>query len=165
MSVDASQLAELFNQYSAALEHYARQWTMSAADCVQEAFIQLARQPRIPENAEAWLYRVVRNGALNMARADARRLSHERAAAAHVNEQRAESATIATTTPIEIDQALAHLASNLREIVTLRVWSELTWREIAQLTGTSSSSAQRRYIQALERLRQQLEKTCETKSN
>lgn len=165
MSLSASQFADHFKQYSAALEQYASQWTSSAGDCVQEAFIQLAQQTKAPENVEAWLYRVVRNRALNTARADARRVCHERASAARLDHRPAGDAVVETIGTTDLERALEHLTLDLREIVVLRVWSGLTWQEIATLADTSSSSAQRHYVQALEQLRRELEKPCQTNSN
>ena len=43
--------------------------------------IELAGQPQSPDNAVAWLYRVVRNKALSAARSAGRRQRHEAAAA------------------------------------------------------------------------------------
>lgn len=57
---------------------------------------------------------------------------------------------------------LDELATDERELVVLRIWSGLGWREIAELTGTSSSSAQRRYVAALEKMKQRLETKCRT---
>ena len=70
-------LAELFDAHAPRLELFAAQWSGNAADCVQEAFIQLARQPSPPNDPAAWLYRVVRNRAMNMARSERRRRHHE----------------------------------------------------------------------------------------
>ena len=78
--VDAALIAEMLSCHGAALELYASQWTAAADDCVQEALIELARQSAAPDNPRAWLYRVVRNRALNTARAAQRRTGHERIA-------------------------------------------------------------------------------------
>ena len=54
-SVDASLIAELFDRHAAALEFYAAQRTTSPQDCVQEAFLELARQPSPPDDPGAKL--------------------------------------------------------------------------------------------------------------
>ena len=69
MGVTPERLAELLDAHAAALELFAAQWTQAPADAVQEAFVELARQPELPRNIVAWLYRVVRNRALSEARA------------------------------------------------------------------------------------------------
>ena len=69
---DAELLARLLDQHGGALALYAAQWTESADDCVQEALVELAKQAEMPENTVGWLYRVVKNKALNAARASLR---------------------------------------------------------------------------------------------
>src|SRR5260370_33658517 len=76
-------LGRLVDEHAAVLLLYARQWCDAPEDVVQEAFIKLAGQPREPDNPTAWLYCVVRNGALSNARAARRRRQHEPYAAAH----------------------------------------------------------------------------------
>src|SRR5260370_23966564 len=75
--IDAEQLGRLLDEHGRALALYAAQWTDSADDCVQEALVELARQPSAPENLRAWLYRVVKHRALNAARGARRRLARE----------------------------------------------------------------------------------------
>src|SRR5437868_12050707 len=79
--MDARHLARLVDEHAAALVLYARQWCAAPEDVVQEAFVKLAAQRPPPDNLVAWLYRVVRNGALSAARADKRRRHHETVAA------------------------------------------------------------------------------------
>ncbi len=69
---NAALIAEMFDRYAAALEFYAAQRTAAAPDCVQEAFLELARQAVPPVDTAAWLFRVVRNRSLNAARAERR---------------------------------------------------------------------------------------------
>jgi RNA polymerase sigma-70 factor (ECF subfamily) len=150
-TVDATLIAEMFDRHAAALSLYASQWTTAAEDCVQEALVELARQRAAPDNPTAWLYRVVRNRALNAARAARRRLNHERAAAETWPARRPTPTDPATTASIA--DSLAALEPSAREIVVLRVWGGLAWQEIADLVGGSKSAAQRHYIQALQQLR------------
>src|SRR5215831_5553892 len=75
-------LGKLVDDHAAALVLYARQWCASPEDVVQEAFVKLSLQRIPPDNALAWLYRVVRNAAVSAARADKRRRKHETRAAA-----------------------------------------------------------------------------------
>ena len=66
--IDPQQLEQLMNDHGAALELFAAQWSLVPEDCVQEAFLELVRQRRAPDNALAWLYRVVRNRAISWRR-------------------------------------------------------------------------------------------------
>jgi len=74
-------LGRLFDGHSAALVLYARQWAEAPQDVVQEAFVALARPRAAPDRPVAWLYRVVRNGALAAARGERRRRRREAPAA------------------------------------------------------------------------------------
>jgi RNA polymerase sigma-70 factor (ECF subfamily) len=151
MPVDAVLIAEMFQRHAPALALYARQWTVAADDCVQEALVELARQPTAPDNPPAWLYRVVRNRAMNAARSTRRRAAHEQAAAA--GRAAAIPATPESIENVDLNDTLSQLEPAAREIVVLRVWGGLAWQEIAEVVGGSKSSAQRHYVQALEQLR------------
>jgi RNA polymerase sigma factor (sigma-70 family) len=155
-------LAKLLDLHAAALELYASQWTATPTDCVQEAFIALAsllKQSDTPlEHLTAWLYRTVRNQALNAARAHRRRQHHEQIAA-RLTECKHEN-QLAMTEHLPLLEAIDALPTTERELIVLRIWSGLTWQEIAELTKTSSSSAQRRYVAALAKIRQHLEPSC-----
>ena len=164
---DASLIAELLDRHAAALELYAAQWTATPADCVQEAYIRLAselqRAGSPPKHPAAWLYKTVRNQALNSARAQRRRQHHEQIAARLTERQHSSKLDLTEKLPLplsEVVEALDTLPHADRELVVLRIWSELTWQEIADLTDTSSSSAQRRYVAVLTKLRQHLEPSC-----
>ena len=80
--MDSDWLGRLVDRHAAALELFARQWCDTPEDVVQEAFVKLAAARTPPENPAAWLFRVVRNGALNAAQAARRRRRHETEAAA-----------------------------------------------------------------------------------
>jgi RNA polymerase sigma-70 factor (ECF subfamily) len=151
LPVDARAIAELFDRHAAALTLYARQWTTAPDDCVQEAFIELARQPEAPTSPAAWLYRVTRNRALNALRSARRRTTHEKAVGMARGEMNLKTAN--PELRLEAAELLRALAPDQREIVVLRVWGGLAWQEIAELVGSSKSSAQRTYVQALEQLR------------
>ena len=66
--MNAPDFARLIDAHAAPLVLYARQWCGTPEDVVQEAFIELVRQKRPPADVVAWLYRVVRNGALVVAK-------------------------------------------------------------------------------------------------
>ncbi len=153
--VDAELLANLFDRYAAALQFYAAQRTTAPQDCVQEAFVELARQTSQPRDPGAWLFRVVRNRALNAARAQRRRLAHEEEAARRELAMR--RASVDPGDAAAITDLLQLISDEQREIVVLRVWGQLSWQEIAEVTQGSRSAAQRNYVQALTRLRKHLE--------
>jgi RNA polymerase sigma-70 factor (ECF subfamily) len=71
----------ILDRHTAALVLYARQWCGTPEDVVQDVFLLLMREPAAPENPLAWLYRTVRNKAINAARSGRRRTRHEAIAA------------------------------------------------------------------------------------
>src|SRR5947209_6552720 len=60
-----TEVARLIDRHAAPLVLCARQWCAEPEDVVQDAFIKLVQQPRPPADTVAWLYRVVRNGAID----------------------------------------------------------------------------------------------------
>src|SRR4051812_50202384 len=73
--VEVEQLTRAVTERAAALVLYARQWldAASADDVVQEAAIALLGLRHPPVNATAWMYRAVRNAAIDAARTAGRR--------------------------------------------------------------------------------------------
>jgi len=158
-AITAELLAGLLDRHAAALELYARQFGPAAEDAVQDAFIELARQPVPPDDAAAWLYRVVRNRALSLARAAGRRQRHETAAA----EERAAWFAPAGGDRLDAQAARAALQSlpdPQREVLAAHLWGGLTFAQIGQLMNTSDSTAHRRYLAALVDLRERLGVVC-----
>jgi RNA polymerase sigma-70 factor (ECF subfamily) len=161
--VNARLIAQLLEQHGDALQRYAAQWTVSPEDCVQEAIVKLAGQALLPDSPTAWLYRVVRNDAINRARGERRRVDHEQHAARLYQQRGSETNNSEDLQALTV--ALGNLQAAERELVTLRIWSALTWEQIGQLTNQSSSNAQRRYVAALKKIRKELEMTCPTNPN
>ncbi len=155
-------LGHLMDKHAAALMLYGRQWCSAPEDVVQEAFIKLMSQPAVPDNLVHWLYRVVRNGALTAARSARRRAHHEMVAAAQVpgwfspSEGLGLDAQAATA-------ALQTLPLEQREVIVARLWGGLTFEQIAELTGSSSSTTHRWYLAGLSALRERLKTPCRTK--
>src|SRR5262245_38818057 len=76
------ELGRLIDEHSAALVLFARQWTGAPEAVVQEAFVKRAGSAPAPPHAVAWLFTVVRRGAMTAARSERRRRKHESVAAA-----------------------------------------------------------------------------------
>jgi RNA polymerase sigma-70 factor (ECF subfamily) len=150
--------ARLIDTHAAALVLYARQWCGAPEDVVQEAFMKLARQRRPPEDAVAWLYRVVRNGALDAAKMARRRQRRESAAARPVRwfvEEEVDGLDADTAVA-----ALEKLAPERREVIVAHHWGGLAFEQIATISGCSASTAFRRYTAGVEDLRILLGVVC-----
>ena len=105
-----------------------------------------------PKNPAAWLFRVVRN----LAADGARRHRRERSAAERLAVERSawfEPPPETSDSAEPLTAALEQLAPELREVVVAKIWGELTFDEIAEITGTPKSSVFDRYRKALETLR------------
>jgi RNA polymerase sigma factor (sigma-70 family) len=152
-------LSRLFDEHAAALVLYARQWSDAPEDIVQDAFVALARQDSEPERMVAWLYRVVRNGAIDASRQSLRRRRRERRAA---DREAAPGGSWFAATDDRIDaerasRLLADLDLETREVIVARLWGGLTFEEVARLQGCSLTTAHRRYQAGLARLHARLE--------
>ncbi|HMF17224.1 MAG TPA: RNA polymerase sigma factor [Gemmataceae bacterium] len=149
------QFGLLVDRHAAALALYARQWCSTPEDVVQEAFLKLVKQCPAPRNVVPWLFRVVRNGAISVARSEKRRRRYETAAAEELpawfesNEGTGLDGEAAAA-------ALRNLTPEERETITLHLWGGLTFEEIAQVAECSSSTAHRWYASGLESLRERL---------
>jgi DNA-directed RNA polymerase specialized sigma24 family protein len=58
-AIEPEHLGRFFDENARALTLYARQWSDSPEDVVQDAFVSLARQRFLPDRVVPWLYRVV----------------------------------------------------------------------------------------------------------
>jgi RNA polymerase sigma factor (sigma-70 family) len=157
--IGPEQLGRLFDAHAAALALYARQWCdgPEADDLVQDAF--LARQPAAPDQAGAWLHRVVRNAALTAGRSSRRRRSREEQAG------RARAGPWFSKVDDQLDarEAASHLSTldpECREAIVARLWGGLTFEQIAELQGCGLTTAHRRYTTGLARLLERLERPC-----
>jgi RNA polymerase sigma factor (sigma-70 family) len=163
---DAERLTRIVNERGAALVLYARQWLerASADDAVQEALVALVSQRRPPDNAVAWMYRAVRNAAIDAARATGRRRRREQAVA-RTRREWFEPRPDAQLDAQVAEQALRRLRFEQREVVVLRIWGELGYAEIADIVEASVSTVHDRYKAALRELRGVLEQPCKIRIN
>lgn len=154
-------IAALVRQHLKPLVLFARQWDDAAAeDSAHDAFVRLAelvRDGKPPDNAVGWLYRVVRNGAVD-------RLRKNRQASKH-GEHYARQTDAWFASPERDDamidgrmltEMLRRLPLGQREVITAHLWGGLTFREIAELVGRPFSTVRREFHKGLETLRSQL---------
>jgi RNA polymerase sigma-70 factor (ECF subfamily) len=161
--MDSDWLGGLVDRYAAALELYARQWCHAPEDVVQEAFLKLVAQRPRPDQPAAWLFRVVRNRALNAALAARRRRRHEAEAAIEAAswfQSASESSRPDSLDAEAASEALRSLPLEQREAIIARLWGGLTFEEIGELSGCSSSKAHRQYAAGLVAIRERLGVTC-----
>jgi RNA polymerase sigma-70 factor (ECF subfamily) len=152
-------LIELFERHAPRLVLYARQWVHrrdEAEDVVQDVFARMVERPDRRNLELPWVYRCVRNAAISASRS-------ARARGARENAVGAEQGLCFEARPGDLIDAadaaaaLATLPAAQREIVTLRLWSDLGWQQIADVTGLPLSTAHAHYKLALAALRATLE--------
>ena len=146
---------------------YARQLCRNdadAADIVQEAFLRVWRkhanngvtEPDLP----ALCYAAVRYAVLDRQRQAARRHRREVAAGESWYNQPPlfVSSLERTEEHAQLEAAIRCLPVEQREVLTLKIWGELTFQEIATVTDESPNTVASRYRLALAALRQRLAK-------
>jgi RNA polymerase sigma factor (sigma-70 family) len=162
--MDPTVFGQLVDEHAAALELYARQWCAAPEDVVQEAFLKLVTQSRMPRNVVPWLFRVVRNQAINVLRSAQRRRKHEtRAAERNPQQLFAGEGAAGEGTLLDGEAAtlaLQALPEQQREIITLHLWGGLTFAEIAEVIDSSASTVHRWYLAGLNQLRERLDVLC-----
>ncbi|MCP4712131.1 MAG: RNA polymerase sigma factor [Planctomycetes bacterium] len=164
-AMEPEQLSQYFAAYGRELVLYARQWvkTDQAEDAVQEVFIRLIKQAEPPRNVKAWLFRAVRNGAISQWRSQQRRIKHtEKHAAEQTGWFEIRPGDLIDAAAAQ--QVLETLPAEQREIVTLRIWGQMTLKEIAEVIDAPQSTVFSRYTAALEAIRKKMEQSCPKKS-
>jgi RNA polymerase sigma-70 factor (ECF subfamily) len=153
------QLGDLIDRLGPALVLYARQWAAAQEDVVQDAFLKLVEARSPPVDPAAWLFTVVRNRAMDLAKADRRRVRREQAAAPD------RWFVEPDIDGLDADRAVAaleRLPAELREVIVARLWGGLTFEQIAAVSGSSASSAFRRFEAGIAALRETLGVPCPT---
>ncbi|MCL2005687.1 MAG: RNA polymerase sigma factor [Planctomycetaceae bacterium] len=145
-------IQHLWHTHVRGLILYARQWAdREAEDVVQDAFLKLLAAKPPPDEPKAWLYRVVRNTAID-------RLRKKRWFRPPPLDNWFENLPDRTQPfdGVELTQLLETLPQHIREIVIAKIWGNLTFREIAELTQRPISSVHSDYQNGIDRLKKEL---------
>ena len=150
-----------YRQLAPKLLLFARQWVPAHADAedvVQTAFVKFwRRHPAAAPEHYPLLYAAVRSTALDHLRRTRRRDLREEAAAPDAAEEPWFDASLDEQETAEaMEAALRRLPPEQREVLVLRVWSELTFAEIAVVLKASPNTVASRHRYALEALRKSL---------
>ena len=158
---DLDRLTRTVLQRQPAMTLYARQWldAASAEDAVQEALTALLMQRNTPDDPIAWMFRAVRNTAIDSARSLSRRKRREQSVAS-ARCERFDTPPDSKINAQIAEQTLLGLPAEHRQIVVLRIWGELNFTQIAGIVGSGVSTVHERYSSALEQMRIVLEKPC-----
>jgi len=161
MTPPDEEIARLYKAHGPALLLYARQWAdvATAQDIVQVVFTRLLSSRRVPADARPWLFQCVRHEAVSQFRSGQRRERRERSVA----QSRADWFIVRFEDRLDAraaQEALATLPLPQREIVVLRIWSGLTFGQIADITGLALSNVHGQYQAALAALAERLVAPC-----
>ncbi|MDO8587067.1 MAG: sigma-70 family RNA polymerase sigma factor [Armatimonadota bacterium] len=149
-------LERAYDLYAASLLRYARALlgsTEDAEDAVQEVFVRLARDAgrlRRIEDLQRYLLRSTRNAAYEVLRGRQRRQRLHEDEAVRLSEAASDSENP------EIEAVLAAfetLPPEQREVMALKIFQGLTFREIGQVIGKSQNTVSSRYRYAIEGIR------------
>ena len=154
-STESSRWKEWLETHGEVFFLYSRQQTRNEADAkdiFQEALVEAWQKTgdRIPDRA--LVFSTIRRRAIDLGRSMDRRFQREQHVAAD-RESWFVSDPAEGDTRRFLQDALADLPDPQREVLILRVWGELSFPAISNLTNVSVATATSRYRYALERLR------------
>jgi RNA polymerase sigma-70 factor (ECF subfamily) len=163
-SIDSQRLATWYDAYSDALMLYARHWLGSdaAQDAVQGAFMKLMGQARVPSDVKAWLFRTVRNEAVTRLRRERCRRRHDRQLSARRSPW-FESRPDDLIDGRKAQEVLMTLPEAQREVVLLRIWGQLSLKQISEVVASPLTTVHSRYKAALAAIKERMQQSCKTK--
>jgi RNA polymerase sigma-70 factor (ECF subfamily) len=144
-------------RHAAALLLFARQQVRAEADApdlVQDAIVECSsRTPNRAPPPVSLVFATIRRRAVDRARSDARRANRESAVGAELPAAWFDSGVEDRERNLILEDAMRQLPENYREVLTLKVWGELTFAEIGVALEISQNTAASRYRYGLEELR------------
>lgn len=170
---DAEALGLLMERHKAAVFGYLLRLTSrrdAAEDLFQEVFLKLVKNPGAyseKEKFKAWLFTVARNAAMDLFRREG---SRGEVSLEGDGEGTGPADFLASAEPgpaeafygkglaASIDAALASLSEDQREVFYLRHYSELSFKEIAEMLKVPIGTVLARMSRAAAQLRKKLEK-------
>ena len=139
---------------------FACQWVncrAEAEDVFQEAFVRFWQTRESVREPLLYLYRCVRNAALDRARSAERRERHERAAAPPAGAPLPEAPLDQRERERKINEAVAKLPPQEREVVALRSVERMTFEQIGKILSLPRSTAHALFGSAMRRLEHELQ--------
>jgi RNA polymerase sigma-70 factor (ECF subfamily) len=156
----ASVIGDVLMRFERPLLRYARSLTGShgaAQDVVQDAFLRLLHKVHSVRDLSAWLGRVTHNLAMDHLRREARMKRAHEAAALVETAAAPPAAKLETDGPPHLHQELGRLSVNERAVIVLKVVEGRSYKEIAAITGLSTSNVGYLIHQGLKKLAARLD--------
>jgi RNA polymerase sigma-70 factor, ECF subfamily len=155
--------AELYDACADRLHHYLVVRLGSRADAddvLQETFVRLARTRQklaTVEDLVAYVFAAARNEAIRLGERRAREGRQRATPSRQALFQPAPDDPLGDIETAEwVAASLARLSPEHREVVELKIYADLTFREIGEVTGLPQGTVATRYRSALEKLRGQM---------
>ena len=151
-------LADLFREHSQHLFACALAVAGSceqAEDAVQEAFYRLFRLRKEPHHLKAYVFRSVRNAALDQRKRNSPVGPEVSDAVFDLSDEPSDRAG-ARELSLKVDQAMAQLSVDERETIVSHLYGDLTFREIAEIRGASDNTVSSWYRRGIEKLRKRI---------
>lgn len=156
---DTKAFEQIFHRYNERIVAFAARYIESvdlAKDICQEVFIKLINKPPatlLYDNIAPWLFKVTRNLAIDKQR----RRRFERTGDDNVPEPKVEETPLKTLASkndaIVIRKMVERLPAEIRDVVEMRIYGELPFKDIAIALGIPQGTALWRMHRALELLR------------
>ena len=161
--MNSEHLSMWYDAYNAPLRLYARHWLgdEDSRDAVQTAFVRLMGQALAPRDVQAWLFRTVRNDAITRLRRRARRRNHYQ----QLSKQQQswfESHPDDLIDARKAQETLCELPEAQREVVILRIWGQLSLKQIAKIVHSPLTTVHGRYKTALAAIKERMQQSCKT---
>lgn len=140
---------DLYRDHGPALLAYAAAMLgerSAAEDVLHQVFLKLMGREQLPAEPRPYLFRAVRNAALNFRRSRSRDAPLE-------EQPWLTRPADGVEESLALEKALAELPPEQREVVVMRIWGEMTLAEIASALGWPVNTAASRYRYGLSKLR------------
>jgi RNA polymerase sigma-70 factor, ECF subfamily len=155
-------IASLYDEHGPRIYHYLLALLgnrAEAEDVLQAVFVELVRRPGCLEGVQSprtYLLTVARHCAGRARKhAERRRQMENEAGKVRLLEAGPQSQADPEET-LRLEQAILGLPAEQREVLLLKAFEELTFREIGDVLGVSENTAASRYRYALDKLRARL---------
>ena len=149
-------LREFYEAHRQGLFTYALALTgcqYAAEDAIQNAFCNLLRRGKAPEELRPYVFRCVRNAAVDLLRSTQR----EAATDSIFEILNGQSAPIPLPVQHEIEHLMQQLSEEERETILLKVYSGMTFKEIATVRGVSINTAASWYRRGIQKLQDSIQ--------
>ena len=160
------QWSDWFDRHGPALLLLARRWSSNQADAedaVQAAFLKFWPQRERVADPVAYLFGCVRHAAIDAARRRESRQRRDEQAGRAYADHRSEADQFQSRVEADdrrrtIEAALGELPAEQAAVLTMKIWGQLTHKQIAEATETAEGTVASRYRYALQGLRSRLDR-------